>query len=140
MKQLSKTYVAFLFILLATLSSVSEVSYGYIPRYASRGSAPVWAYRSYSDPSTRVCKDTRSDCEAIVGSFPSNFVCETYRGQCDRWCGFCSQVGALQRCSDVFPVSRCLFALKTLQCRRNENIGRCRKTCCDCDDYHRNCV
>ncbi|XP_067057297.1 uncharacterized protein [Acropora muricata] len=87
-----------------------------------------------------VCKDTRSDCEAIVGSFPSNFVCETYRGQCDRWCGFCSQVGALQRCSDVFPVSRCLFALKTLQCRRNENIGRCRKTCCDCDDYHRNCV
>jgi len=32
MKQLSKTYVAFLFILLATLSSVSEVSYGYIPR------------------------------------------------------------------------------------------------------------
>lgn len=91
MKQLSKTYVAFLFILLATLSSVSEVSYGYIPRYASRGSVPLWAYRSYSDPSTRVCKDTRSDCEAVVGSFPSNFVCETYRGQCDRWCGFCSR-------------------------------------------------
>ncbi|XP_074627856.1 uncharacterized protein LOC141885856 [Acropora palmata] len=89
---------------------------------------------------TGVCKDTRSDCEAVVGSFPSNFVCEIYRGQCDRWCGFCSQIGALQRCSDVFPVSRCLFALKTLQCRRNENIGRCRKTCCDCDDNHRNCV
>ncbi|XP_074627528.1 uncharacterized protein LOC141885621 [Acropora palmata] len=41
----------------------------------------------------------------------SNFVCEIYRGQCDRWCGFCS-LGGLQRCSDVFPVSRCLFALR----------------------------
>ena len=43
--------------------------------------------------------------------------------------------GGLQRCSDVFPVSRCLLALKTLQCHRRQYIGRCRRTCCDCDDY-----
>ncbi|XP_067016342.1 uncharacterized protein [Acropora muricata] len=57
-----------------------------------------------------VCKDTRSDCEVIINPFSSYLDCETYRGQCDQWCGFCSP-GGLQRCSDVFPVSRCLFAL-----------------------------
>ncbi|XP_067057300.1 uncharacterized protein [Acropora muricata] len=85
-----------------------------------------------------VCKDTRSDCEAIINPRSSYLDCQTYRGQCDRWCGFCSR--GLQRCSDVFPVSRCLLALKTLQCHRRQYIGRCRRTCCDCDDYHRNCT
>ncbi|XP_067016340.1 uncharacterized protein [Acropora muricata] len=59
---------------------------------------------------TIICKDTRSDCEVIINPFSSYLDCETYRGQCDQWCGFCSP-GGLQRCSDVFPVSRCLFAL-----------------------------
>ncbi|XP_015760402.1 PREDICTED: uncharacterized protein LOC107339599 isoform X3 [Acropora digitifera] len=47
------------------------------------------------------------------------------------------RAAALQRCVSCFSMS---FCTKTLRCRRKENIRRFRKTCCNCEDCHRNCT
>lgn len=140
MRQPAKTHFIFLVVFLAAVSILSEVSSSSIPKRLSRRSTSLWLNRRFFyNPSTNAgdCRDKRNDCVNVID--PKWFVedCDRYRGECDYTCGICQ--GYVQ-CDDEFPTSRCVTVERRLQCRSRENMGRCKKTCCDCKDDHPNCM